>query len=191
MMNEELQKRLELHELWISDSYDGVYADFRSSNLQYADLQGADLRYSDFRNADLRYANLRDTNLRYADLRNARLDHVKTSPRTLGFHMRCPEVGKFMAFKKCVDGDIVTLKIPEDAKRSSATSNKCRCDRAFVVAIEDINGNYKDATWSSFDNSFIYKVGEMVSVSDFDSDRWNECTAGIHFFLTRDEAVLY
>ena len=35
------------------------------------------------------------------------------------------------------------------------------------------------------------KVGEIVKVDNFDKDRWNECSPGIHFFMTRDEAVRY
>ena len=38
---------------------------------------------------------------------------------------------------------------------------------------------------------FNFKVGEMVEVKDFDENRWNECSTGIHFFLTREEAVKY
>jgi hypothetical protein len=38
---------------------------------------------------------------------------------------------------------------------------------------------------------FAYKVGDMVSVDDFDTNRWNECAPGIHFFITRQEAVDY
>ena len=41
------------------------------------------------------------------------------------------------------------------------------------------------------DKDFIYKVGEIVEVKDFDENRWEECSTGIHFFLTRDEAVRY
>lgn len=44
---------------------------------------------------------------------------------------------------------------------------------------------------SDYDSSFIYKVGTIVSVGNFDMNRWNECAPGIHFFITRDEAVKY
>ena len=44
---------------------------------------------------------------------------------------------------------------------------------------------------SDYDKDFIYKVGEVVEVKDFDENRWEECSTGIHFFLTRDEAVRY
>lgn len=35
------------------------------------------------------------------------------------------------------------------------------------------------------------KSRETVSVADFDENRWNECAPGIHFFITREEAVRY
>ena len=44
---------------------------------------------------------------------------------------------------------------------------------------------------SDYDRDFIYKVGEVVEVKDFDENRWEECSTGIHFFMTRDEAVKY
>ena len=61
---EELNKILHLHSLWLEGNPEGVKA-----NLESADLQYANLRY-----ADLRYANLQSANLRYADLRYANLD---------------------------------------------------------------------------------------------------------------------
>lgn len=86
---------------------------------------------------------------------------------------------------------IVKLMIPEDAKRSSATSRKCRCDKAKVLSITKIDGSaYEENNVASDrDPEFIYEIGKEVSVPDFDENRWNECSTGIHFFITRDEAV--
>ena len=79
-----------------------------------------------------------------------------------------------------------------DALRSSATSRKCRCSSAKVLAIENIDGSeYGDVIASNYDPIFLYKVGEIVKVENFDTNRWNECAPGIHFFLTREEAVKY
>ena len=57
---------------------------------------------------------------------------------------------------------------------------------------EDIDGKekYTEAV-SGRDADFVYKVGEMVSVDDFCKNRWEECAAGIHFFMNRKEAVDY
>ena len=80
-----------------------------------------------------------------------------------------------------------------NAKRSSATCRKCRCDKARVLAIETVDGAKADIEEisSNYDKTFIYRVGEVVTVDDFDDDRWNECAPGIHFFITREEAVRY
>ena len=102
-------------------------------------------------------------------------------------------MGEFIAYKKAANNTIVKLKIPKDAKRSSATTRKCRCDKAIVLAIEYIDGRQYESksVRSNYDKSFIYTVGEEVSVPDFDENRWNECSTGIHFFITRQEAVQY
>ena len=41
------------------------------------------------------------------------------------------------------------------------------------------------------ERSFVYKLGETVEIPDFDPVRWNECSTGIHFFMTREEALNY
>ena len=84
------------------------------------------------------------------------------------------------------------LEIAEDALRSSATSRKCRASKAKVLSITDADGNPAgDQVCSDHDKNFVYKVGEIVEVLDFDTNRWNECSSGIHHFITRAEAVKY
>ena len=127
-------------------------------------------------------------NLRSADLRSA--ENVPFIPYT------CPASGMFIGFKKAYyqsEPYIVVLEIPKDAKRLSATGRKCRCDKAKVLEIQNVDGNKADVdhVCSQFDSSFEYKVGEIVSVDDFCEDRWNECSQGIHFFINRQEAVEY
>ena len=52
--------------------------------------------------------------------------------------MACPDEGEFTGWKKCKSDRIVKLKIPEDARRSSASRRKCRCDKAEVIEITSI-----------------------------------------------------
>lgn len=131
--------------------------------------------------ADLRGANLRGADLRGADLRGAK-----------GTYMACPTDGSFIGWKKA-SGYIVKLQITEDARRSSAGGEKCRCDKAYVVEIQNIDGTKADieTVHSNHDANFVYTVGATVEVSDFDGDRWNECAPGIHFFIDRRAAVEY
>ena len=159
-------------------------ADLRGANLRGANLYGADLYGADLYGADLRGANLRDADLRGADLRGAK--HIPYIP------MVCPEEDEFIGWKKA-DNHIVKLLIPTEAKRSSATTRKCRCSKAKVLAIYELDGTESKDTEvkSNYDNSFIYKVGEIVEVIDFDENRWEECAKGIHFFMQRKEAIDY
>ena len=171
-------------------------ADLREANLYGADLYGADLYDADLRRADLHGANLRDARLRGADLREADLREADLRGANLfeakGTYMACPTDGSFIGWKKA-SGYIVKLQIPEDARRSSAGGEKCRCDKAFVIEIQNIDGTNADieTVCSDHDENFVYAVGATVEVSDFDDDRWNECAPGIHFFIDRQAAVEY
>ena len=154
------------------------------ADLYEADLYEADLYRANLYRADLSRANLREANLYRANLRGANLSRACAN-------MQCPEEGAFVGFKKCQSGEIVKLQIPEDAKRSSATTRKCRASKAVVLEILDIEGNQCEEAVSNHDHNFIYRKGETVEVPDFDEDRWNECSTGIHFFITRKEAEEY
>lgn len=135
--------------------------------------------------ANLRNAYLRNADLSYADLRNAK--NIPYVP------MVCPEEGAFYGYKK-VSGYIVKLLIPKDAKRSSATSRKCRCSYAKVVSITLLDGSKteaKELVNTQHNPNVTYKVGKYVYPDKFDENRWNECSNGIHFFLNRQEAVIY
>nr|DAW94266.1 MAG TPA: pentapeptide repeat protein [Bacteriophage sp.] len=171
-------------------------ADLRCANLRNADLRCANLRNADLRNADLRCANLSDADLRCADLRNADLcgasiDQMMWNIYTVFYPLQCPESGSYIGYKKA-SGLFVELEIPADARRSSATSRKCRASKAKVLSITDINGNPAGGqVKSNYDPNFVYAIGETVEVTDFDDNRWNECSTGIHHFITRAEAVIY
>lgn len=204
MNKNELEQVLSDHKSWLRCE-EGTRADLRNADLSGADLSDADLSGANLRNAVLRNADLSGAGLRSSDLSGAGLSGAVLSGADLsganlinaiGYYLACPESGSFIGYKKAnVNGEyvIVKLQICEDAKRSSATSRKCRCDKAVVLEISDIKGlamNVREAR-SNCDNSFCYKVGETVSVDNFDENRWNECAAGIHFFITRQEAVNY
>lgn len=192
---------------WALDyaSFQGVRLDYAA--LRHASLVGASLRNASLRNARLECARLEDASLdgailegaflEGAILEGASLDGVKG----LSFPIACPSHGAFTAWKKaCYCPDklatperreqvIVELLIPADAKRSSAASRKCRCDKAQVVSITDAEGKSYDTAFSQRDCRFVYKVGKTVSVPDYNEDRWNECGAGIHFFIDKQEAI--
>ena len=170
------------------------------ADLRHADFSGADLRGAVLLRADLRYANLFGADLRGADFETALTNGMKTDTHTkIDWPMVCPETGAFIAWKNAFEYDgriekrkmIVKLKIPEDALRSSATTNKCRASWAKVLEIQNEDGTKADATEAESNWGSIYKVGEMVYPDDWDYNRWNECTHGIHFFMTREEAIAW
>ena len=105
--------------------------------------------------------------------------------------MACPREGAFVGYKKCRDGRIVQLEVPEDAKRSSAYGRKCRCGKVKVLNIWTRYGEEARYAVSIYNSSFVYHKGGTIEVSDFDGDRFDECAAGIHFFMTRKEAENY
>ena len=166
-------------------------ADLRCANLSDADLRCADLFGANLSDADLRGANLSDADLCRADLCEASIDQMMWNIYTVFYPLQCPESGSYIGYKKA-SGLVVELEIPADARRSSATSRKCRASKAKVLSITDINGNPAGGqVKSNYDPNFVYAIGETVEVTDFDDNRWNECSTGIHHFITRAEAVIY
>ena len=166
-------------------------ANLFGANLSNADLRDADLRGANLSNADLFGANLRGANLSNANLCGASIDQMMWNIYTVFYPLQCPESGSYIGYKKA-SGLVVELEIPADARRSSATSRKCRASKAKVLSITDINGNPAGGqVKSNYDPNFVYAIGETVEVTDFDDNRWNECSTGIHHFITRAEAVIY
>ena len=143
------------------------------------------------RGADLRGADLRGANLRGANLYGA--DRIPFIP------FACPSDGSFVGWKKISRysenyyGEyLVKLRIPDDARRCSANTTKCRCDKAEVLEITNIETSEKvDVITNTNEVRCVYKVGEMVYPDSFDEDRWNECSNGIHFFINKQEAIDY
>lgn len=159
---------------------------FQNANLQCVDFYGANLQRACFQNADLYNAKLLETDLRYADLCSAR--NIPDLPWT----SIVPEYGSFIGWKK-VGNYIIKLKILDNAKRSNATGRKCRCSEAEVLEIQNLDGTKAEISEIYNDNycGTNYVVGKTVTSDSFDDNRWNECSHGIHFFITRQEAVDY
>ncbi len=173
-------------------------ANLREANLYGANLYGADLRGANLREANLREANLYGANLYGADLREANLYEAKNSDYTVAQTVIVAE-GSIYGWKMARVGAakvIVKLLIPEDAKRSNATGRKCRAEFAEVIAVYPKGKKRamakKTVVQSDHDSTFKYSVGETIRpTTPFDEDRWEECSTGIHYFITREEAENY
>ena len=197
------------------DLSEGLFTNCTLTNIKLIDTN---LAKAEIRNCKLTNIKLIDTNLSGAEIRNCKLDNIVANPFTSFYNLQCPEEGSFIGFKKAYinitpnnkpifipsrGGNktnfpilpvIVKLQITEDSLRSSSTSRKCRCSKAKVLSISYLDGTEcpeDTIALSQHDNDFVYKVGEILEIKDFKKDRWKECATGIHFFITREEAVNY
>ena len=197
MDKQELKAILGKHLKWLRGEDGGERADLSGANLFEANLFEANLFRANLSGADLFEANLSGANLSGANLFEANLSGANyiEKAKNLFYPIACPEIGAFVGWKKAkgkTSGHecIVKLEITEDAMRSSATGRKCRCSKATVLEIQDLEGIVlEQVAVSDRDENFHYIPGTVVSVSDFDENRWNECSTGIHLYITREEAV--
>ena len=169
-------------------------ADLTGADISWADLAGANLKNAKFKDANLKGAILKGANLEGANLERVILDmaYLVGAQNIPYIPLSCPSEGAFVAWKKVEDKYLIKIQIPEDAKRLSGTTRKCRCDKAMVLDITSLDGethfdevvnyNYKVTT---------YKVGEVVYPDSFDENRWCECSNGIHFFVNKEDAIKY
>ena len=169
-------------------------ADLYGANLYRVNLYRVNLSDANLRGANIYRVNLSEADLSEADLSGANLEYVDLSEaKNVPFiPMTCPESGSFIGWKTA-SNKIVKLEILEDSRRSSSTGRKCRCDKAKVLAIENIDGTDSGLKeiCSDHDSSFIYKIGEIVEEPNFCTYRFIECAPGIHFFINRVEAIEY
>ena len=176
-----------------------------NANLTSADLQGACLQSADLRDACLHYANLHDADLRnaifyYTNLCKANLEGTDLDGADMyganlfgtdmyGANGRCVEYKKgkmlsesIIGYKKCKDNIIVTLEIPRGVIVFSISGNKCRTNKAKVIDIEGADRAYSTYQYMS------YYVGDEITVYNFNCEYNEECSNGIHFYMTREEA---
>ena len=175
-------------------------ADLSYAVLSYADLSCAVLRGADLSYADLSYAVLRGVDLSNTDLSNAVLSNANLSGAAMigtvligaenHNYMICPEQGSFQAWKKLSNGHVALLEIPARAKRiTSMTSRKCRASLVKTIAIYDRSGaETNESIAGKHDGKTFYKKGRLTKPDKFDNDARIECSHGIHFFMTRQEA---
>ena len=80
------------------------------------------------------------------------------------------------------NGKLIKLRIPPESKRTACLINrKCRAEFAEVLEIED----GKPITTRK---NCTYEIGQKVIPDSYDDDPRQDCTHGIHFFLTKEEA---
>ena len=162
-----------------------VGADISHSNLTRANFRWANFGWADLRNCVFYQSDFKECNFMYATLRGAK--YVPYIP------LQCPSDGAFIGWKRVKDV-LIKLEIPADAKRSSATTHKCRCEKAKVLGFYDTLGEMELNITELVNDRYEeckYVKGEMVYPDYFDEDRWNECSHGIHFFINKQDAINY
>ena len=163
------------NEIILENDLDNLFG----ANLSRANLSGANLSGADLFGADLSGANLSGADLSGADLSRADSDFL------VSFTSITPE-GVLIGYKKCKGDIIVKLQIPAKAKRSNATGRKCRAEYVKVLKVYGA-----EKAISHHDNTTTYEEGKIVKCDKWDEDRFNECSGGIHFFITKLEAERY
>lgn len=157
-----------------------------SANLENAVLSNVDLTNTRLDYANLSYANLFDCNLEKTNLESVNLFRTRLDEKEKirkGIILKESMIG----YKRCIDRIIVTLEIPKGAIVFSINNNKCRTNKAKVVEIS----NGETIAKSRYDENFIYELGQEIEIEDFDLMYNVECSSGIHFFRTREEAENY
>lgn len=141
-------------------------------------LFGCDCRGTAFNRADFSGADLKGSIFRNACFRDGEFSGTKFPP------FQIPQDGDLIVYKKLRTGVVAKLKIPDGVPRTaSLIGRKCRAAKAEVIYGEGASLHNPD---------FTYKQGAIVSPRDpYDPDPTRECTSGIHFFLTREEAEEY
>ena len=162
MTPDQLKKTLRLHTLYLQGDSAGVKADLTSANLRGADLTSADLTSA-------------------------------TLPR-----FQIPQEGSLIVYKRLNAADgatrvIAKLMVPSAAKRTATPiGRKCRAKYAKVLGMVVRGTNTKvDVAYSTHQRTFEYRVGQVVRPDKYDDDIRVECTSGVHFFLTKEEAEEY
>jgi hypothetical protein len=173
--------------------------DFSGSNLERAFFVGADFDDSVFENTRLCDAFLDSadrtywTNFANSDMTGVSALGVDFNPANLkgvkGLYRPsfCPEEGSFIAWKKCRDGKIVKLLIPEHAERKGYSIDSCRASEAVVLEIYAKEGNSVDEAVSRLDPDFKYTKGKTVAPKPLDPNKNGDVT-GVYFVLSRADA---
>ena len=202
---ENLKNILEAHREWLNNNGGKCAnlsnADLRDANLSnailsYANLSNAILRGANLSNAILSYANLSNADLRGANLSNANLSNARNIPNYVLAITCILPAGDIIGWKKCNNNIIVKMKIPANANRSNSTGRKCRAEYVKVLALyagaslEELSADTIAVT-DKHGPKTEYQKGKTVKCNQWDNDRRQECSGGIHFFTTRYEAENY
>ena len=195
--NYTLEEILERHKHWLNrdcENWESMRADLHNAdlydaNMRGVDIRGADMSYADMSGANMSYTNMNGANISYANMSGANMSYANMSCADMrgadrlrkGIKLSEPIIG----WKKCKNDVLVKLEIPRGAIVFSINNKKCRTDKAKVLEIIGADRAYSNHKF------FSYYVGDVIEVFNFNCEYNVECTEGIHFFKTREEAENY
>ena len=157
------------------------------------DLSGANLYGANMSRANMSDANLYGANLSRANMSGVDLKEIKNAALSLAQTHITPQEGSFVGWKKLRNGVIAKIVITHDARRINAVgSRKCRASKVFVHEMYSPDGAiFTGVGIGQYDSKTTYETGKETIPDSFDDSITDECSHGIHFFLTREEAEAY
>ena len=130
-----------------------------------------------------------NANLKNAYLENAYLEKNNINKLKHLFQI-IPMEGSFVAWKKLANNCLAKIEIPAKSPRTfSLIGRKCRAKYVKTLKIWDENGNEIKEMHGGYNNSIIYKINRLTHADEFDNNMLIECTHGIHFFISKQEAL--
>ena len=174
---------------------DMTRADMTRADMTRADLTRANLTGAYLTGANLTGANLTDANLTGADMTGANLTRAYLTDANLT-GAKFPQItilpeGDLIGWKKLKNGIIAKLQIPASAKRVNSTGRKCRAEFVTTLALYKSHQEFSGVGIGIDDETTKYEIGNTTFPDKFDPDFRVECSNGIHFFITREEAEAY
>lgn len=176
-----------------SSMFKGCYINVKFHD-KYVCVYDISIYYSDIYKSDFSMLS------NYGSIKIDKITSVRDT-RSVFIRNLCPE-GEFIGYKQVEYEDgldthslLATLLIPFDAKRVASINGKCRCDKAKVLLLETFEGlsvnNLVGTSMYTFADKVKYATGEWVYADKFDDNPLVECSNGIHFFMTKEEAKRY
>ena len=168
-------------------------SNFYGSMLRMSSLYRTKLDRTNFSFADLTSSDFLEADLYKSTLCNACFVSAKNIP----YIPTWLPVESFIAWVKVIgetDSYIVKIKILNDSERFRGVGDICRCNKALVLEIQNLEGEKLDIEEIEYHDkkgTLVFHVWEVTECENWQPGRWDDCLTGITFFIDRQSAVLY
>jgi hypothetical protein len=168
--------------------------DFYGSSARMSSFFRTKLDKCVFAMTDLSNSDFLEASLRKSVFCGCPLSGVKNIPVFIPTYL--PE-GDFIGWVKVIgenENYIIKIKVLNDSKRTRGMGDICRCDKALVLSIQDLEGNELDVEEIEYHDrtgTMVFRKQEVVECEHWYPGRWDDCQSGITFFIDRQSAMLY